>query len=110
MRDFCRRKTRQPQAAGGSSAHDWLAELPDPSSIPDDEPSNAAQLNQLVHRGLEQVRGEFESTTWVSFWRSAIEGIPTSVVADQLGLTSAAVRQNRSRIMRRLRQQLGDLE
>jgi RNA polymerase sigma-70 factor (ECF subfamily) len=109
VRDFCRRRKRQPQAEGGSAAHDALAEMPDPLAIPDEEPSDAAQLDQLIRRGLEQVRGEFEATSWLSFWRSAIDGIPTATVAEQLGLTPAAVRQNRSRILRRLRQQLGDL-
>ena len=66
------------------------------------------QLNELVHRSLDQVRSEFEATTWQSFWRTAIDGIPTAVVAEQLGLTPMAVRKNRSRVMRRLRQQMGD--
>jgi RNA polymerase sigma-70 factor (ECF subfamily) len=109
VRDFYRRKLRQWPARGGSSAQELIGEVPDPASIPEDEPSDAVQLNELIRRGLELVRAEFESTTWLSFWRSAVDGIPTAVVAEQLGLTSAAVRQNRSRIMRRLRQQLGDL-
>ena len=109
VRDLCRRKSHQPSAIGGSTAQHAFTEIPDQSSIPDDEPSETAQLDQLVRRGLEQVRSEFESTTWLSFWRSAIDGVPTAVVAEQLGLTAAAIRQNRSRVMRRLRQQLGDV-
>lgn len=109
VRDFYRRRIRQPNAEGGSSAQRSLVEIPD-ASIPDEEPSDAAQLDQLIRRGLEQVRDEFESKTWQSFWRTAIDGISTAVVAEQLGLTLAAVRQNRSRILRRLRQQLGDLD
>ena len=109
VRDIFRRRSHQPQAVGGSTAGQSLAELPDESAVPDDEPSDAAQLSELVQRGLEQVRGEFESRSWQSFWRTAIDGIPTSIVAEQLGLTAAAVRQNRSRVMRRLRQQLGDV-
>jgi RNA polymerase sigma-70 factor (ECF subfamily) len=109
VRDLCRRKSHQPQALGGSTARQSLADVPDESAVPNDEPSDAAQLSELMQRSLEQVRGEFESSTWQSFWRTAIDGIPTAVVADQLGLTAAAVRKNRSRIMRRLRQQLGDV-
>ncbi len=37
------------------------------------------------------------------------EGIATNAVAAELGLSSASVRQARSRVMRQLRQQLGDL-
>lgn len=109
VRDLWRKTSHQPQAAGGSTARQALSSLPDESSLPDAEPSDAAQLSQLVQRGLEQVRSEFESTSWQAFWRTAIDGIPTAVVAAQLGLTPAAVRQHRSRIMRRLREQLGDI-
>ena len=72
-------------------------------------PTTVEQLDDLVHRAAEQVRSEFEPETWQAFWRSAIDGIPTAVVAKELGVTPAAIRQNRARIMRRLRQQLGDL-
>jgi RNA polymerase sigma-70 factor (ECF subfamily) len=94
---------------GGSTAWQSLANLPDPSGIPDEEPTGVRPLNELVSRGLEQVRGEFETKTWQSFWRTAVDGLATAVVAEQLGLTPAAVRQNRSRVLRRLRQQLGDV-
>jgi RNA polymerase sigma-70 factor (ECF subfamily) len=110
VRDFCRRRSCQPQATGGSTARQSLAEIPDASALPDEEPSDTVQLSELLRRGLEQVQSEFEPTTWQSFWRSTIDAIPTAVVAKELGLTPAAVRKNRSRIMRRLRQQLGDVE
>jgi hypothetical protein len=42
------------------------------------------------------------------FWRSVNDGIPTDVVAIQLQMTSASVRQSRSRILRRLRVIMGD--
>ncbi|MGE0757959.1 MAG: RNA polymerase sigma factor [Pirellulaceae bacterium] len=108
VRDQRRRRSHQPRGEGGSTAARQLAELADEQALPEDEPSDAGVLSDLVRRGLEQVRAEFEPASWQSFWRTAIDGIPTAVAAQQLGLTSAAVRQNRSRIMRRLRQQLGD--
>jgi RNA polymerase sigma-70 factor (ECF subfamily) len=109
VRDLARRKTRQPQAAGGSTARQALAELPDATSLPDTEPTGTEQLNELLRRGLEQVRSEFEPSTWEAFWRSAIDNIPTAVVASELRVTAASVRQSRSRVLRRLRQQLGDI-
>jgi RNA polymerase sigma-70 factor (ECF subfamily) len=110
VRDHARRKSRQPQAAGGSTAQQALANVADSSPLPDEEPTHTEQLNELVRRGLEQVRGEFEERTWQAFWRSAIDGLPTAVAAQELGVTAAAIRQSRSRVMRRLRQQLGDSE
>jgi RNA polymerase sigma-70 factor (ECF subfamily) len=108
VRDLSRRKAHGPGAVGGSTAWQSVAELPDESAVPDDEPTDATHLSELIQRSLQQVRAEFEATSWQSFWRTAIDGLPTAVVAEQLGLTPAAVRKNRSRVMRRLRQQLGD--
>jgi RNA polymerase sigma-70 factor (ECF subfamily) len=110
IRDQVRAMNRGPQANGGSTARRELADVPDVASIPEEEPSDACQLQGLTRRALEQVRSEFESRTWQAFWRTAIDGIPTAVVAAELGVSTAAIRQNRSRVMRRLRQQLGDLD
>jgi RNA polymerase sigma-70 factor (ECF subfamily) len=63
----------------------------------------------VVSRGLEQIRPEFHAKTWVAFWRTVVDGQATSLVAAELELTPASIRQAKSRILRRLRQQLGDL-
>ncbi len=55
------------------------------------------------------MRGEFTERSWGIFERSVIDNVPTAVVAQQFQVTDATVRQIRSRILRRLRQQLGDL-
>lgn len=109
VRDLMRKQKRQPRAEGGSSAWQAIANAPAEPALPDAEPTTAEQLDNLIHRALERVRSEFESRTWQAFWRTAIDGIPTAVVAQELGITSAAVRQYRARIMRRLREQLGDV-
>ena len=81
----------------------------DPISIPDDEPTGDFQLQQLTSRALSQVQNEFELRTWQAFWRSVVDGIETGKVATEMEMSEAAVRQSRSRILRRLRQQLGDI-
>ena len=77
--------------------------------VPNDEPTESLQLQELTQRALVQVRSEFEERTWQAFWRSIVDGIDSAQVADELGMTAATVRQYRSRILRRLRQQLGDV-
>ncbi len=86
-----------------------MQQVIDPTSVPDDEPTGDLQLQQLTSRALSQVRSEFESRTWQAFWRSVVDGIATSEVAKELEMSEATVRQSRSRILRRLRQQLGDV-
>ncbi len=88
---------------------DLMQQVVDSVPIPDDEPTGDLQLQQLTSRALSQVQSEFESRTWQAFWRSVVDGIATREVARQLEMSEAAVRQSRSRILRRLRQQLGDV-
>ncbi len=86
-----------------------MQEVIDPLPILDDEPTGDLQLQQLTSRALAQVRSEFEARTWQAFWRSVVDGIATSAVAQELKMSESTVRQSRSRILRRLRQQLGDV-
>jgi RNA polymerase sigma-70 factor (ECF subfamily) len=52
----------------------------------------------------EQVRHDVSDTTWLAFWRTAVEGQPGRRVAADLGLSVAAVYLARSRILARLKE------
>jgi RNA polymerase sigma-70 factor (ECF subfamily) len=56
------------------------------------------------------VRTEFEESSWKAFELSVLEGKPTAEVATMLGLSDNAVRLARSRILRRLRDEVAALE
>lgn len=118
LRTVCRNKVRdafrrrhpvEPAGAGGSEAQSRLAGLASP--VPDDEqdPESHSLERQLFRRSLALVRDEFEGRTWRAFWRSAVDGVPTAEVADELGMTPGAVRVAKSRVLHRLRETLGDL-
>jgi RNA polymerase sigma factor (sigma-70 family) len=49
-----------------------------------------------------QVQPRVQDTTWRAFWLTAVEGMPGKEVAQQLGLTVAAVYVARSRVMAHL--------
>lgn len=106
--DSSRKSRRHPEGRGGSTALHSAQQIP--NEIDESEPSEQLEISQLLHRGLEQVRCEFESKTWQAFWRSVIDDLPTNVVAEELSLSVASVRKYRSRVLRRLRQQLGELQ
>jgi RNA polymerase sigma-70 factor (ECF subfamily) len=103
--DHFERRQRQPDAQGGTDAHLRLQQVAEPD-LPEDTPE---ELTGLYHRALDLVRGEFEPATWDAFWRVTVDGHPTAVVAADLGVTTAAVRKAKSRVLGRLRQELGDL-
>lgn len=110
VRDMHRRQNEQPQAQGGSLALANLQALCAPTDSSEAEPTEDLQLSQLVARALKQVQAEFEPKTWSIFQRSVVDRLPTHLVAEQFQVTPATVRKVRSRVLHRLRQQMGDLE
>ncbi len=92
-------------AEGGSDAMQHIHQVPAPSE--NDDP--AEQIGQLHRRALDLVRGEFEDRSWQMFWQTAIEGRPPGDVGTDLGVSAAAVRQAKSRVLRRLKEEVGDL-
>jgi len=107
--DLFRRRRRDPGGVGGSEAQDRLAVLPAP--LVPEEPSVADSQAErgLFYRALEGVRAEFEPRTWQAFWKTAVEGRAAPDVADALGMSPGAVRVAKSRVLHRLRAELGDL-
>ena len=104
------RAGHQPRAVGGTDFRRRVDALPDPAddSDPAGEPDSPADSTALHRRGLELVRGEFEPRTWEMFWQHVVGGRTPADVAADLGVSAAAVRQAKSRVLRRLRQELGD--
>jgi RNA polymerase sigma-70 factor (ECF subfamily) len=105
--DLRRRQQRQPDGEGGSGAHRRLLQVPGPADP--DEDDSPAQVTALHHRALDLVRGQFEDRTWQAFWRCAVEGQAPGEIAQDMGTTPAAVRQAKSRVLRRLKEELDDL-
>jgi RNA polymerase sigma-70 factor (ECF subfamily) len=98
-------RQREVQAAGGSAALERLEQLSDPLKT-DDDP--AEQISSLYRRALDLVRGEFTERTWQMFWQTVIDSRTTAAVAAEMGVTDATVRQARSRVLRRLKEEVGD--
>jgi RNA polymerase sigma-70 factor (ECF subfamily) len=105
---YFRSRASSVQAAGGSEAWLKLADIADALSDSPDENTERPALNELYHRGLQLVRCEFEDRSWQIFWQSAVDQVPTSEIARQFGITANGVRQIKSRILRRLREVLGE--
>ena len=104
--DCYRQAERQAAAAGGSTALERLLDIPDPQTGPDED---ADEMSGLYRRALDLIRGEFEERTWQAFWLTAIEGRSPANLAAELGMTPTAIRQAKSRVLRRLKQEVGDL-
>jgi RNA polymerase sigma-70 factor (ECF subfamily) len=104
-----RSRGRGPKASGDTGVQLRMQEVVDPASLPPDEDDPPAELDALYQRALELVRREFEERTWHAFWQTAAVGRPPADVAADLGVTPAAIRKSKSRILHRLKEQFGDL-
>jgi RNA polymerase sigma-70 factor, ECF subfamily len=108
VRDHFRKLGREPGAAGGTEAQLLFARLPD--NCPDGDDSDGGTTDPgLFARALELIRGEFEQRTWRAFWLTAVDDRPTCEVALELGMSAGAVRVAKSRVLRRLREELSEM-
>jgi RNA polymerase sigma-70 factor (ECF subfamily) len=111
LHEHYRRRSRQPQAAGGTDAFQKLHELADPTMAAswDDTDDAPAEMDGLHRRAVDLVRKEFEERTWRAFWQTAIEGRSPVDVATEEGVSPAAIRMAKSRVLRRLKEEFADL-
>ncbi|MDA0917933.1 MAG: sigma-70 family RNA polymerase sigma factor [Planctomycetota bacterium] len=105
---FLRKQTRQGTADGGTKNWHRLLNIAESLSDDPDQFTSQFEIDALYRRGLELVRQEFRPRTWEIFWRNVVEDQPTDAVAKEFGISANSVRQTRSRILRRIRQELGD--
>jgi RNA polymerase sigma-70 factor (ECF subfamily) len=104
---YFRKNEGRARAEGGTEAQRRLDSISDPLSEPvEGEPT---QIKQLYCRAVEQVRSEFEERTWQAFWLSVIDGRSPADLTEELGMSTAAIRQAKSRVLRRLKQEMGQL-
>jgi len=102
-----RRNRRHPKAQGGSQAWLTLEAIADPLPGPGDD--EAVEIGMLYQRALEQVRATFEERTWQAFWLTTIVGRSPATLTQELGMSAAGIRQAKCRVLRRLKQEMGEL-
>ncbi len=81
--------------------------LPDADNV--EEFAEAEYRQQLARHALEIMRGEFEFTTWKACWLHVVSGKPAREIATELGISTNAVYVSKSRVLRRLREELDGL-
>lgn len=109
VRDHLRKLGREPGGEGGTEAQLRMASLPEiaPSDSDDSGPDHE-QLG-LLRAAIELIRAEFEGRTWQAFWLTAVEARSPAEVAAELEMTAGAVRVAKSRVLKRLREELTGL-
>jgi RNA polymerase sigma-70 factor (ECF subfamily) len=99
--------TRRPPdvAAGGTAILGLLEEQPDPDHHTQ-ENLEVEYRRSLFRWAAQRIRPEFRDGTWDAFWLTTVEGKGVEEAGCALGKTVGAVYAARSRVMRRLKDEI----
>lgn len=106
--DLLTQQRRQVRGTGGTCGQELLEGQP--TRDEDKALWDREYERRLFNWAAEQVRENFYDSTWQAFWQTAVEGKSGKEVAEQLGMTVAAVYLAKSRVMARLRAQIQQLD
>jgi RNA polymerase sigma-70 factor, ECF subfamily len=107
VRNYRRKRQRRP-AVGLDQAEGFLERLSDPNGDLARE-WDRDHDQQVVQKLLGLVKPAISAMTWAAFQRFAVDGIPAVRVAEELGLSENAVILAKARVLKRLRQEAGEL-
>lgn len=108
--------SRRPpdQATGTSSFQDLLVELPERTGFQHDvETDSLIQLEyrrELYLRAAAFVRSDVDPVTWRAFEMTVIDGTSNADAAQELGKSIGTIYAARSRVMKRLRAAVAEIE
>lgn len=96
-------------AVGGDGDTNCLEQTPGPQC--DDLNSlNDEYRRELFLRAVQRIHMEFAQETWDSFWKTTVQGVDIDSAASQTGRTRGSIYAARSRVMKRLRETIEELE
>jgi RNA polymerase sigma-70 factor (ECF subfamily) len=102
--DWLRRQAAGARAVGGTDAQRRLLE----AALPEGDDGPPPDTAGLYQRALDLIRAEFDERGWEVFRRLVMEEQGPADVAAAVGLSRSAVYVIKSRVLRRLREVLGD--
>ena len=108
IRTFLRDRGKQPLARLGEDADNLVSQLEDPNSDLSRQ-WDRDHDKHVFQKLLALVQPDFEPNTWRAFVHFAIEGAAAAEVAQKMGLSECAVVQAKFRVLKRLREEAGEL-
>lgn len=107
--NFLVRQSRHPRGSGDSDFARWLNEVP-AADCNESKFFDLEQRRQFFQWAAIRVRGEVSESTWDAFQRTSIDRGDIAEVARDLGTTAGAIYVARSRVMKRLRECIEQLQ
>ncbi len=108
VRDYFRSQKHRPTATGDSDFLRRLNELESPES-PLSRLWDREHDEHVAASLLRRIQGDFAPVTWQAFRRHVLEEEPAARVATELNLSLNSVLLAKSRVLKRLRQELAGL-
>ncbi len=108
VNDYFRKKDAVVDAIGGTEANVRMQQSIDLDDDIEGDSDAIAADHALFTRAIELIREDFQPQTWQSFWLVVVEGKTATEVAQELNLRPGTVRVSKSRVLKRLREQLGE--
>ena len=107
--DYFTKRAEGAAAAGGTDAYRRLLDVADEQGT--SEPSSLEPREEILvlRQALALVPSEFEPKSWEAAWRTIVDGRTAGEAAKELGMTPAAVRKAKSRVLQRLRTEMDGL-
>ena len=102
------RKERRGKQAQGTVAQDLMKQQPADDHL--EEAWIEQHRARLFDWACEEVREEFTPPTWKAFWKTAVDDVAASRVAQELGISIGAVYIAKSRVLTRLREKIQSIE
>ena len=107
--DYFRQRETHPPGVGGSDMQMQIHQLPDLSSESSTEGGRFDSDSNLMQRAIRLLQNDFAERTWQAFWMTTIEDREPADVAEELGMSLSSVYQAKSRVLRRIREELAGL-
>lgn len=71
--------------------------------------TEAEYLQAVGQKALQLMQAEFEPSTWKACWESVVEGRSVEEISGRLGISANSVYLSKSRVLRKLREELSGL-
>ena len=102
---FMTRERKHDTVGGGTDLLEQLQQIP---AAPDPQLVRRYE-HELIIWAAEQVRGDFQPTSWQAFTATLIDGRSVEEVAHELNVTPGSIYMSRSRILARIRDRIRTL-
>jgi len=107
--NFLIHQSKQPRPASDRDLSEWMRESPAPTSDVTID-FEWEEKQQIFRIAAERIRSEFQASTWLAFWKTTVDECPIPSVASELNVSPGMVYVSRSRVMKRLREKVREIQ